>query len=150
MIGPMILLLKRQAFAQWFAGITLSGLFALNPVAAEAEFNWGVGAGVQYGGVIGAQGVYGLPGTKLKLAIGLAGISAGVEQYLGERFSVGYQAFGIGLTTGWGFYANYYIPHKDENRWVVGVDYISSSDSVFVTRFKSDDFLLISAGYSFK
>lgn len=117
---------------------------------AKSELQWGAGLGLQYGGIIGIQGSYQVDKTKLKLALGVIGLSGGIEQLLTERVSIGYQAFAVGFSSGWGVYGNYYFPKEDGNSWVVGLDFIRNAQSTFITATsESENKFLISAGYNF-
>lgn len=118
---------------------------------ASVELGWGAGIGTQYGGIVGIQGSIGTKQTKLKLAVGYAGISGLLEQYLADNISIGYQAFGIAFTSGWGLFVNYYRPHRDDKMWVFGIDYINSSETSFITAHdERNKFLLFSVGYKFR
>ena len=126
-------------------------LLSFSSARASVELGWGVGIGTQYGGVVGIQGSIGTKQTRLKLAVGYAGISGLLEQHVTDNISIGYQAFGIAFTTGWGLFLNYYRPHRDNNMWVFGLDYINSSETSFITAYgERDDFFLVSVGYKFR
>ena len=117
---------------------------------AKSELQWGAGLGLQYGGIIGAQGSYRIENTRLKLALGVIGLSGGVEYLITDKISIGYQAFAVGFSSGWGLYGNYYFPKEDGKSWVVGLDFIRNAQSTFITATsESENKFLISAGYNF-
>jgi len=75
--------------------------------ALRASYNenlicWGtsIGAGVQYGGIIGIQGTYKLNATKFRLAFGAIGTGASMEQKLTSRVTAGFQVFASGIVIG--------------------------------------------------
>ncbi len=142
--------LKSRAMKNLLCKIVLLIFLIEHSAQARGELQLGAGLGLQYGGIIGIQGSYQVDKTKLKLALGVIGLSGGIEQLLTERVSIGYQAFAVGFSSGWGVYGNYYFPKEDGNSWVVGLDFIRNAQSTFITATsESENKFLISAGYNF-
>ena len=120
------------------------------PCQAKSEFNWGVGIGLQYGGILGWQGAYRFSSTKVRIAIGVIGLNLGIEQLLSNNFSVGIQGFGVGSTAGWGGFINYQLPAGGRKQWVFGLDLIrKASTSVITATSESTNVLSVSIGYNF-
>lgn len=83
----------------------------------------------------------------------MPGAALGVERVIGSRYSVGLQTFLVGLTTGWGVYANYNIISR-RGKWIAGIDWIVYSNTNELTFYTEDsngqNYALLSVGYEFE
>jgi len=101
---------------------------------SSAEFRNGLGAGLQYGGIVGWQSSLNSEYNKFRLSIGYAGITFGYDRYLGSKFSLGGQAFLNQLVIGAGLNLNYYFNSNNNSGWLLGLDayrgYVSAEAGV--------------------
>lgn len=88
----------------------------------SAEFRNGLGAGLQYGGIVGWQGSLNTELNKFRFSAGYAGITFGYDRYLGSKYSLGGQAFLNQLVIGAGLNLNYYFSSNNNSGWLIGLD----------------------------
>lgn len=95
-----------------------------------AEFKQSVGAGLQYGGVIGWQGaLLNSNNSKFKLGFGYTGTSFGYERFILPNVSLGGQLFGNQYIAGGAISANYYLSSGTTKGWVFGIDFFRAYNS---------------------
>ena len=133
--------------------------------AMASQFKSRVGAGLQYGGLIGWQGSYNPGNNSIRFALGYAGFAYGYDRYIGDSYSLGLQAFGNQSVIGFGLNANYFPNTRHNPGWVFGVDVFTGYDTLeFTGEFLFDFFfnpgnididaelepgVLVSIGYQF-
>ena len=92
------------------------------PAQADVKFQNGVGAGIQYGGLVGWQGALNVGDNRFKLGVGYTGFAWGYERYIGSHVSLGGQVFANQFFVGGALNANYYFNQKFKPGFVVGLD----------------------------
>lgn len=129
----------------------LLGLYLLLflSVGNASGYRSSLGAGIQYGGVVGYQGSYTIHKTKLRLSLGYIGGVVGVEQLIGDHFGIGIQSglviAGIGVL---GF-ANYYFTSNKSPGWNIGVETCISCVAILSDGTTRRGGVAISLGYTF-
>ena len=118
------------------------------PLSVRADLGVGIGAGIQYGGLVGMQGIYNIDSTNLKLVFGAIGIGAAVEQKITPHVSAGLQVFGTIVLSGRGIFLNYSFSEFNKKGLVIGVDYIFRSE-VLLNGRRGNEVFLASIGYKF-
>lgn len=118
--------------------------------SASAELKHAVGAGIQYGGVIGYQASIQSGNNNFRLGLGVAGISAGYDYFVTPKLALGVQAFGVFFITGYALNLNYYFSSTSSTGWMLGMDIGRyEQDNLFGEDYPERNDALISAGYRF-
>lgn len=97
-------------------------IFAYSSQAGAGSFANRVGAGIQYGGILGWQGSYTFGQNNLRASLGVIGFTYGYDRYIGPRNSLGIQAFGNQFKLGYGLSLNHYFNGYRKPGWIVGLD----------------------------
>ena len=133
--------------------------------ATAGSFSSSVGAGVQYGGVVGWQGVYGFGNNQVRAGFGFFGVTYGYDRFIGKNVALGVQGFGNHVKTGAALNFNYYFNGVRQSGWMLGLDYYRGFDTedfaidLFIEIFTSpmdididqnpDNGFFVSVGYRF-
>lgn len=113
-----------------------------------AEFDNSIGFGVQYAGIFGWQGSWTEENVHARIALGLIGLTAGVDVNMDQHTSVGATFGAIGLAKFNALNLNYYPGGQYTQGWRVGLDIGAFEMHTFGE--KKESFASISFGYSFK
>ena len=97
-------------------------VFIYSSQAGAGSFANRVGAGIQFGGILGWQGSYTFGQNNLRAALGALGFTYGYDRYIGPRNSLGIQAFGNQFKVGYGLSLNHYFNGYRNPGWIVGLD----------------------------
>jgi len=97
-----------------------NAVFANTPKDQTPSFNFGVGAGIQYG-VIGAQFNFIHNNARIYLSTGILGGALGLDYAVSSNVSVGTSLFAV-IVAGYSFNANYYFNSTFSSGWKIGVD----------------------------
>ncbi|RYG10427.1 MAG: hypothetical protein EOO07_22180 [Chitinophagaceae bacterium] len=124
-------------------------LLFLSNFCFSAEFDNSIGFGLQYAGIFGWQGSLSENNIHGRLAIGVVGVSVGLDADVNDNFSVGGTIGSIGLASHRSINFNYYPGGVYTQGWRIGADIGTA-----VSELKDDDgkgnFVSISFGYSFR
>jgi len=137
--------------------MTLICLCIVSPSYADSESanrRWtvGLGAGIQYGGVLGVKGSLGLGKTHINIALGAVGISAGIEYSLANKWTIGAQTFSVLGVHGTGVFVNYLFSGQTVSSWLFGIEFTPNTDLVIYGSRQEDNSNLVtlSVGYHFR
>lgn len=97
--------------------------------ATAGNFSNSIGAGVQYGGVVGWQGAYSFGNNQVRAGFGFFGVTYGYDRYIGENVALGVQGFGNHVKTGAALNFNYYFNGVRQSGWMLGLDYYEGFDT---------------------
>lgn len=118
------------------------------PSQCIAEFDNSIGFGVQYSGIFGWQGSWTEENVHARIALGLIGLTAGVDVNMDQHTSIGFTSGVIGLAQFNALNLNYYPGGQYTQGWRVGLD-VGRWNTHFFDE-KNESFASISFGYSFK
>ena len=108
-----------------------------------------LGAGIQYGGVVGYQGSYTIHQTKLRFSLGYIGGVIGLEQLIGDHFGIGIQSGLVIAGFGTLAFANYYFTSNKSSSWNIGVETCISCQAILSDGATLRGGVAISLGYTF-
>lgn len=124
-------------------------LLSLSGFTYSAEFDNSIGFGLQYAGIFGWQGSLSEDNIHGRLAIGVIGVSLGVDANINDHVSLGGTFGTFGLASHRSINLNYYPSGVYTQGWRLGADI-----GTIVSELKNDDgrgnFVSISFGYSFR
>lgn len=104
--------------------------FIVSPGANAGEYDFGVGAGIQYGALLGGQGSYLFGNNKVRFGLGYAGYALGYERFLSSKYSLGVQYFANQFFVGGALSLNYLVGASRTRGWVLGLDIYRGVDTV--------------------
>lgn len=142
-----------------FWGLALLFLCATNTASANTEkegprFQLGVGSGIQYAGIIGAQAGWIIGRHKLYFAGGVPAVGVGYNFAVSRKITLGVNFSYLSLILASSNFntinINYHFNAAFEKGWVIGVDYGRENSLNLVSGGSgTGDTLFISGGYRF-
>jgi len=108
-------------------------VFVYSSQAGAGSFANRVGAGIQFGGILGWQGSYTFGQNNLRAALGALGFTYGYDRYIGASNSIGIQGFSNQSITGYGLSLNHYFNGYRNPGWIVGLDVYEAFNTLDLT-----------------